>query len=112
MPIRVPQSSFIALLRQIGCINSGVKDGSKDNELVREIWHYLIAMSKLTAKDTQEAAVNVGDTKLFLMAILGIKGNKRMGLEKTEEEASELQLDKSEFAYGWINKQMQLCLTE
>ena len=99
-------------MREIGCIHSGVKDGSKDNDLVREIWQYLRAMSQLTTKDSDEAAVNVGDTKLFLMAILGIRGNKRMGLEKTDEEAHELQLDKNEYSYGWINKQMQLCLTE
>lgn len=77
-------------MREIGCINPGVKDGSKDNVLVREMWQYLREMGKLTVRDANtEAAVNVGDTKLFLMAILGIRGNKRMGQEKSEEEAYE-----------------------
>ena len=91
-------------MSKIGCVYGDVKEGSKESVLVREIWFYLKSMGKLTSKDNFEAAVNVGDTKLFLMAILGIRGNKRMGLEKTDEEAHEFQLDKKDYAYGWINK--------
>jgi len=47
-------------------------------------------------RNENASLISVGDVKLLLMAIVGIKGNKRMGIENPEET--------SKLQYGWINE--------
>ena len=60
------------LLEDLGCLGkNGKQEGSKEQGLLQEIW---------TCLDVQGAQeeIAVGDLKVFLMAIFGIKGNKRL----------------------------------
>jgi hypothetical protein len=50
--------------------------------------------------------VQLGDVKLFLMAILGVTGNKRLGLSRPANSA------RFELPYGWLDENNQLCLSD
>jgi hypothetical protein len=55
--------------------------------------------------DEERAAV--GDIKVFLMAMLGVKGNRRLGVEGTKpiignEEL--LAVEPPNLQYGWLNE--------
>ena len=50
--------------------------------------------------------VQLGDVKLFLMAILGVTGNKRLGLSRPTNSA------RFELPYGWLDENNQLCLSD
>lgn len=74
--------------------------------------------------------MKVGDLKVFMMAILSIKGNKRMFIEKDSDQnaTSTIQFSPTktnrsgtdsnqkkqsvQLSYGWINSEHQLCLTK
>ena len=47
----------------------------------------------------------MGDIKLFVMAILGVQGNKRMNIKNVKNF-------KTVKPYGWLNSKHQLCFTE
>ena len=48
--------------------------------------------------------IAVGDLKVFLMAIFGIKGNKRLEILNSDNIPSAMH-------YGWINEKNLLCLS-
>ena len=52
--------------------------------------------------------ISVANTKVILMAIFKIKGNKRLEVEMPDDFTSKNQSKKLEF--GWMNEQNQLCL--
>ena len=82
-------------MKNIGCCKN-LEDSNKEQRLLEEIWQSL--SFRIATK------ISVGDFKLFLMAILSIKGNRRMGLQQEEHEDYQI-------PYGWINDEGQLCLS-
>ena len=50
--------------------------------------------------------VQVGDAKVFFMAVFGVRGNRRVGLQNPLPDAS------TALTYGWLNDNNQLCLSE
>ena len=70
---------------------------TKESVLIDDIWNFLILSAKIKEvkqSGAMSSVVNsivkpaekssVGDIKIFLMAILAIKGNKRLGMSPPE----------------------------
>ena len=57
--------------------------------------------------------MKTADFKLFLMAILGIQGNKRMGVANPKaSDKKQENGEKDHLQYGWINEQSHLCFDD
>ena len=78
---------------------------TKESVLINDIWNFLIITEKI--KQIKQSGVmnsvvnsnvkpieksSVGDMKIFLMAILAIKGNKRLGVTPPETKIEEDEL--------------------
>lgn len=69
------------------------------------MWNFLLdCQSAKGAQGDAESSsfrikASVGDIKLFLMAIYGIKGNKRMFVELGESDS----IFTTKLSFGWVN---------
>ena len=95
LPLEIEKNTFYHLMKNIGCYKN-LEDSPKEATLLEEIWQSLAYRSL--------RKISVGDFKIFLMAIFSIRGNRRMGLENTEEKSIQT-------PYGWVNEEGQMCLT-
>lgn len=82
---------------------------SKEIKLANEIWQCLLEIQTETNGDREHATV--GDIKLFLMAVFGIKGNKRLGIDRplpsfpTADNNASVQTETIvKLSYGWLNQ--------
>ena len=100
---------FSQLMIELGCARQ--IDMQNDNTLefkrVEEIWLCLLESARsLSMEMVAPQMVQLGDVKLFLMAILGVTGNKRLGLSRPTNSA------RFELPYGWLDENNQLCLSD
>jgi hypothetical protein len=88
--------------------------------MAHDIWELLtevqlaVNLGASMGEETDPSLVAVGDLKLVLMAIFGIKGNKRLGVVKPtalilnlgKEDTTTFQSDVDiKLPYGWLNDQ-------
>jgi len=109
LPATVDSYTFTQLMIELGCARQVDMENDKSQEFkkVEEIWLCLLrcAQHPSQKKTTKKQVISVGDTKLFLMAIFGIRGNKRLG--RDEDGLIEFQNQHStedQLPYGWLNQ--------
>lgn len=117
LPSMIDSYIFTQLMNELGCTRQldMENDQSQEFKKVEEIWLSLLkcAQHPQQKKATRKQAISVGDTKLFLMAIFGIRGNKRIGQDDEKlAEFQNQQTPENQLPYGYLNEQNQLCLTE
>ena len=88
--------AFSQLMIELGCVRQidMQNDITTEFKMIEEIWLCLLE----GIKSIPPQMVQVGDVKLFLMAIFGVSGNKRLGLDKPHitERTQDL-------PYGWVD---------
>ena len=108
IPLMINSFVFTALIEDLGLAAKEAmeNDRSDDFQAVEEVWTLLQEARSGTGADAMaEPLVCVADAKLYLLAILGIKGNKRTGLKAPP------QLPHTVLPYGWLNDNNDLCFS-
>lgn len=106
IPLMINSYVFTSLIEDLGLASKEAmeNDHSDDFQAVEEVWTLLREARSGTVEDAMaEPLVCVADAKLYLLAILGIRGNKRTGLKAPPKQPNTV------LAYGWLNDNNDLC---
>ena len=84
LPIKMTSYIFTQLLIALGCTRPSdlEMEFTQEFKKIEEIWLCLL-QSSTVAKGSKTKEIQVCDAKIFLMAIFGVRGHRRLGVEDT-----------------------------
>lgn len=112
LPRMLHYETYVTVLKRMRLLAKNHSTIDACEPLVLALWNFLsfvhdrsYGYNPSIQPQSFAGRILTGDLKVFLMAICGIKGNKRINISEKDSKKVSIQ------QYGFINSKKQLCLT-